>query len=400
MSSDKTPAEPMQTRTGLGKINRSRSKYFLAAFFSIVILAVIAGTIPRFRQHAVLASEARKAAVPRVTVVSPAFDSTGGTLLLPADIRPQIETPIYARASGYLKSLQVDLGSIMKKNQVLAVIETPDLFQNLDQARHQLSEKEAALALAKITADRYAELVKSASVSEQDNAEKQANLSFKTAAVAAARADVRRLESLESFSRITAPFGGTITARNCDVGELISAGGNRELFRLSQTNKLRVYVDVPQPNAGGIEAGQTAELLINGPPPRQFPAKVVRTAGLISSDSRTLLTELEVDNENGEILAGSFGQVRIKPLKSKRALTLPTNTLMFALDGPQVALVTADNRIEFPKVKIGRNFGPIIEIIAGVEPDQRIVVNPSGSLIAGTPVMVVESGNDKKGGRK
>jgi RND family efflux transporter MFP subunit len=400
MSIDKTPAEPKQTRTGSGKINRSRSKYFLAVFFSIVILAVVAGMIPRFRQHAVLASEARKAAVPRVTVVSPVFDSTGGTLLLPADIRPRVETPIYARASGYLKNLQVDLGSIVKKDQLLAVIETPDLFQGLDQARHQLAEKEAALSLAKITADRYAELVKSASVSEQDNAEKQADLSLKTAGVAAARADVRRLESLESFSRIIAPFGGTIAARNCDVGELISAGSNRELFRLSQTNKLRVYVDVPQQNADGIEAGQTAELLMSGTPPRQFPAMVVRTAGQISSDSRTLLTELEVDNENGGILAGSFGQVRIKPLKSKKALTIPTNTLMFAQDGPQVALVSVDNTIELRKVKIGRNFGPIIEITAGLEPDQRVVVNPSGSLIAGTPVMVIESGNDKKGGRE
>jgi RND family efflux transporter MFP subunit len=382
------------------KTTRRRAGLFLTSLIVVVIGAVIAGMIPRLRQHAALTSDTQKSAIAKVAVVSPAPDTTKAALLLPAEIKPWVETSIYARANGYLKSFPVDIGSIVKKDQLLAVIETPDLLQGLDQARYQLDEKEAALSLAKITAERYGELVKSASVSEQDNAEKQADFSLKTASVAAARAELRRLESLESFSRINAPFGGTITGRNCDVGELISAGGGKELFRLSQTNRLRVYVEVPQPNADGIEIGQTAELLINGTPIRHFPAKVVRTAGQISSDSRTLLTELEVDNKNGEILAGSFGQVKFEALKSKNTLTLPTSAVMFAADGPQVALVMPDDKIELRKVKLGRNFGPIIEIMAGVEPHQRVVVNPSESLTGGITVSVVESKQNKESGKK
>lgn len=390
-----------QTSEPSAETRRPRVKFRLVASIVVVItLAVLAGMIPRLRQRAALAVETQNLAMTRVAVVSAAPDTIGADLLLPAEIEPWIESPIYARASGYLKSWLVDIGTPVKKGQLLAVIETPDLDQELDQTRHQLAEAEASLSLARITAARYAELVKSASVSEQDNAEKQADLALQTANVAAAQAAVRRLEYLESFSRVTAPFTGTITARNCDVGELITAGNTKELFRLSQTDKLRVYVNVPQSDAAGVVAGQTAELLVHELPGRQFTAKVVRSAGQISSDSRTLLTELEVDNKNNEILAGSFEQVKFAVSKPQNTLTLPTGSVIFGAEGPHVAVVLTNDRIEMRSVRLGRNYGQVIEILAGVEPHQRVVLNPPESLMPGTVVSVVESKQNQKGGPK
>jgi len=391
--------ESTQSNEGATKTGRSRGRFFLTALIVVIIVAVIAGMVPRLRRQSALANETRISAVTKVAVVMPISDTVGGSLVLPAEIKPWVETPIYARANGYLKSRLVDIGSAVKKGQLLAVIETPDLYQELDQARHQLAQQEAALALSKITADRYAELVKSASVSEQDNAEKQADLSLKTAGVGAARAGVSRLESLESFSRIIAPFSGTITARNSDEGELISAGSGKELFHLSQTDKLRVYVSAPQMHAAGITIGQRADLLM-GAPVRQFPATVIRTAGAISADSRTLLTELEVDNTKGELLTGSFGQVKFAAMKTGNTLRLSTSTIMFGAEGPQVMLVLPDNKIEIRKVKLGRNFGPMIEIASGIEPQQRVVVNPTESLTPGATVSVVESKQNKESGQK
>lgn len=362
-----------------------------------IIILVAAGLIPRLLQKAALTKETRESAIPKVNIVHPVYEKNSGELLLPAEIKPWVEAPIYARASGYLKSWLVNIGTEVKAGQLLAVIETPELDQELDQARHQHKEAEAQLSLAKITAARYAELVKTASVSDQENAEKQADLQLKTAAFSAAEANVRRLEYLQSFSRVTAPFNGTITARKTDIGELISA--SKELFRLSQTNKLRIYVRVPQEYAPGVLPGQTEELSIPEFPNRLFTAKITRTAGQISDDSRTLLTELEVDNQSGKILAGSFGQIKfvnnIKP-----ALSLPSNSIMFGVEGTQIEIVNAQGKIEVEKVKLGRNFGQTVEVLSGVNANDRVVSNPSESLTAGTFVSVVETVKNKKGGLK
>jgi len=393
--------EPTQIKEGLMENANSRVKFSRTTLIvGAIIILVAVGLIPRLLQRAALAKETRELSVPKVSVVMPAPGKAGAGLLLPADIQPWVEAPIYARATGYLKRWLVDIGTNVKAGQFLAVIETPDLDQELDQARHQLTESEASLSLAKITAARYAELVKTASVSEQDNAEKQGDLALKTAGVSAARANVRRLEYLKSFSHVTAPFAGTITARNCDVGELIAAGNSKELFHLSQTNKLRIYVRVPQTNALSIKPGQSAELIIPEMPGHLFDAKVVCTAGQISDDSRTLLTELEVDNTQSKILAGCFGQVKFNSTKNESALTLPSNSVMFGAEGPHVALVTPDGKIELRNVKLGRNFGPTIEILAGVEMNDRVVSNPSESLTNGVTVSIVALANNKKGGLK
>jgi len=379
-------------------------RLFRAVVLALAFLAVAAagGLFSRWRWQAALAAETSELAVPTVTVVTPAAGKVEAGLLLPAEVKPWVEAPIYARANGYLKRWLVDLGAHVEAGQLLAEIETPELDQELDRSRHELAQAEAARALAKLTADRYSNLVKTSAISEQENDEKQADVALKTATVDAARANVRRLEELQSFSRVTAPFAGVITARETDVGDLIAAGGARELFRLAQTDKLRVYVRVPQTRASGIAPGLSAELLVPELPTRVFPAQVARTAGAISDDSRTLLAELEVDNEGGEILAGSFAQVRFAALQGAAPLTLPGNTLLFRAEGPQVGVARPDGSVELRSVKMGRDFGQTVEILAGVNPDDRVILNPSDSLVDGAVVRVAapaktgEAGEAKK----
>jgi len=356
----------------------------------VVVIAVAAGLLPRWRQRTALAAEQGGQAIPSVLVVMAEPSRGGAGMLIAADIKPWIEAAIHARASGFVKRWVVDMGAKVEAGQLLAEIETPELDQELERARHELAQSEAALALSRITADRYAELVTTASVSEQENAEKQADLKLKTASVAAGRANVARLEKLQSFGRVTAPFAGTITARKTDVGELVSSSGGKELFRLAQTDKLRVQVRVPQAEAVGIVPGLAAELLIPEQPGRVFTGQVARTSGEISPDSRTLLTELEVDNAKGEILAGSFGQVRFVGGKRGGRLALPANTLLFRAEGPQVGVVRPDGKVEMRTVKLGRDFGPTVEILGGVSPTNQVILNPPDSLASGTTVRVAE----------
>jgi RND family efflux transporter MFP subunit len=254
-----------------------------------------------------------------------------------------------------------------------------------------LSQTQAALALARITAERWADLLKTASVSEQEAAEKQSDLALKQATLEGAQANVRRLEELQSFARVTAPFAGAITARRTDVGELIAAGSAKELFRLAQTETLRVYVRVPQIAARSVLPGQTAELTLPELPGRTFAAHVVRTAGAMDIQSRTLLTELEVDNSRGEILAGSYAQVRFPETKIAAGLTLPSNALLFRAEGPQAGVVRPDGTVELRSVKLGRDFGPTVEVLDGLSPADRVIINPSDSLTAGIKVRVANS---------
>src|SRR5256885_4921140 len=277
---------------------------------AVIAVALLIGLLPRWHARQALAVETRELAVPTVSVVSPVQGKPVVGVSLPAEVKPYVEAPIYACASGFVKRWLVDIGDRVESGQLLAEIDTPELDQELARARAEQAQAEAGLALAKTTATRWSQLLKTASVSEQETAEKQADLALKTATVEAARANVRRLEELKSFASVVAPFAGIITARRTDVGQLITAGSARELFRLAQTRTLRVYVRVPQTLSRAVEAGQKAELTLTEFPGRKFEAKIVRTAGAMEPDSRTLLTELEVDNPRGEILAGSYAQVR------------------------------------------------------------------------------------------
>ena len=375
--------------------NKLRNAGIVAAL--LIVVGAVAGLVPRSLHRNALRAETRELAIQTVSVVSPAPGKTAAGLMLPAEAKALVEAPIYARTSGYLKRYLVDIGSQVKAGDLLAEIDTPELNQELAQARAQLVQADAALALAKTTDSRWAELLKTSSVSEQEAAEKKADLELKSATVEAAHANVRRLEELQSFERVTAPFAGTITARGTDVGQLVAASSGNELFRLAQTGTLRVFVRVPQSVAHGMAPGQMAEMTIPEMPGRVFPAKVVRTSGAMSADSRTLLVELEVDNSRGEILAGTYVQVRLTEAKLDPTVTLPANTLLFRSEGPQVGLVGADGKVELRRVALGRDFGPSIEILEGIGATDRVILNPPDSLVGGTTVRVAEAAKEPAG---
>ncbi len=276
----------------------------------LVVFGLIAGFVPRWIASHKLKAENRAESVITVDVVLPIAFKPNLSTPLPAEVQAFTQASIHARASGYLKKWFVDIGDSVTNGQVLAEIETPDLDQQLAQARAELDQALANLGLAKISADRWTDLLKSSSVSDQEVAEKQADYALKQADVSAAKANVRRLEELKNFARIVAPFDGTVTMRNTDIGQLISATGGAELFRLAQTDPLRVYVRVPQSLIYSITPGQTAQLTFQELPGRTFTATVTRTAGAVDPASRTLQVELQVPNPKGEILAGSYAQVR------------------------------------------------------------------------------------------
>jgi RND family efflux transporter MFP subunit len=356
----------------------------------VIALAVIAGMIPRWHARRTLAAENRELAVPNVTVVSPVRGEPVAGVAFPAEVKPHVEAPIYARASGYLKRWLVDIGDKVQEGQLLAEIDTPELDQDLARGVAGVAQADAALELAKTTAARWAQMRKTAAVSEQETSEKQSDLALKAAMAEVARATVRRLEELKSFAKVTAPFAGTITARTTDVGQLINAGSGKELFRLAQTGTLRVFVRVPQTLSRAVAPGQSAELALAELPGRKFGAKIVRTAGAMDPESRTLLCELEVDNSRGEILAGSYAQVRLIEAKLEAAFTLPSNTLLFRAEGIQVGVVGAGGKVELRKIKLGRDFGPTVEVLEGLSPSDRVIVNPSDSLATGMTVRPVE----------
>ena len=386
------PAVPRSSgNQSLAKLGR-----IVGALAVIIVVAFLVGLIPRWHQSAAVESETRELAIVTVSVVSPAPNENSAGLSVPAEIKPWIEIPIYSRANGYLKVLKVDIGSQVAAGQVLAELETPELDQEFEQARHQLVQSQAALILAKVMAERSAKLLASNAIPIEENEQRQADFAMKTANVQADSANVQRLGDLKSFAKITAPFTGTITARNTDVGDLIRSSDATELFRLSQIDRMRVYAQVPQSIAQGVAPGQQAELLISQMPGRVLTTKIVRSAGRLSEDSRTLLVEMELDSTQGEILAGSFAQVRFKSGESNALLSLPSSTLLFRAVGPQVAVVQADNKVEIRSIKLGRDFGKTVEILSGAGPTDRVILNPSDALVSGTVVRIVDTAKLEK----
>jgi RND family efflux transporter MFP subunit len=385
------PADSRPTAVSLSHAAASSgAKLRHAAIVAVILVMIgaIAGFLPRWRQRTRLRAETRELARQTVAVVFAHSGKAATGLTLPAEVKPFLDAPIYARASGYLTHWFVDIGGQVKEGDLLAEIDAPELRQDLTRSQAELAQTEAALALAKVTTERWAELLKTVSVSEQEAAEKKADFELKSANVAAAQATVRRLEEMLSFSHVKAPFAGTITARGTDIGQLVVAGSGKELFHLAQTGTLRVYVHVPQAAARAVAPGQIAEITIPELPGRVFPAKVVRTSGAMSADSRTLLTELDVDNSKNEILAGTYAQVLFPDANLDVALTLPANTLLFRSEGPEVGVVGIDGKVELHKITLGRDFGSTIEILGGVNPSDRVILNPADSLVSGTVVQV------------
>ena len=369
----------------------------LALFCIVLLLVCLAiGFIPRWRAHQALAAERQDptAGLPTVLVASPiSAPPPAGGVLLPAEIKPFVEAPIYSRANGYLRRWLVDIGDRVQQGQLLAEIDTPELDQELARSQAELAQAQAASALAEISAARWAELLKTASVSEQEAAEKKADLALKSAIVQASEANRHRLEELKSFARVTAPFAGTIAIRRTDIGQLVTAASGRELFRLARTDLLRVQVRVPQSMAPGIAPGQKAAVLLAEFPNREFEAKIVRTSGVLETESRTLLVELELDNAQGSVLAGSYAQVRFSESNQAAALTLPSNTLLFHAEGALVGVVSNDGVVSLRKVRPGRDFGKTVEILTGLTTSDRVILNPMDSLVDGTRVRVATSPN-------
>jgi len=355
----------------------------------VAVGAALWGISARTRALDVVTQETREMAVPTVSVSTPTPGAPQDEITLPGTMQAFADAPIYARTNGYLKRWHVDIGARVKTGQLLAEIDTPELDQQLMQSRADLATADANGKLARTTADRYRDLIKSDSVSQQDLDNANGNLEAKLAAVESARANVRRLEQLQAFRRIEAPFDGVITARNTDVGALIDSGSNaKELFHLAAVDRLRVFVNVPEVYSRAAQAGLTADLTLKEFPGRRFTGKLARTANAIDVASRTLLTEVDVDNAKHELLPGSYADVHFKLPAAAATLRLPVDALIFKADGLQIATIDGANRVALTTVTAGRDFGDTVEILSGVTADQRVILNPPDSLTAGQTVRV------------
>jgi membrane fusion protein (multidrug efflux system) len=385
-------ATPPETGKQLPAPSRRR-KWPAATIIAVLILGgLVLGFLPRWNQSRAATADMNQLAVPTVAVVSPKPGDSGSGLLLSAEIRPWQEAAIYARADGYLKSWSADIGTHVQAGQTLAEIETPDLDQQLQQAKAQLTLAQANLHLAETTDARWQQLLKTGSIDIQGASEKTAAREAAAASVEAEQANMRRLTELVSFQRVTAPFAGTITSRSVDIGDLIVAGsGGRESFHIAQTEKVRVYVHVPERYALGIAAGQAATLITSANPGVELPATVTTTSESISTTSRTLLTQLVVENMQHNVLPYGTGEVRLRDNQTAPLLTLPSNTLLFRAQGMQVGVVRPDETVELRTIQVGRDFGQTIEILDGVTAADRVVVNPTDSLVSGTKVRLPDT---------
>jgi RND family efflux transporter MFP subunit len=343
---------------------------------------------------AVVTKETRDAAVPTVQVIHAAEGAAAQEIVLPGTVQPFTDAPIYARTTGYLRKWYADIGARVKAGQLLADIDTPEVDQQLNQARADLATAEANQKLAKTTADRYRDLIKTDSVSRQDLDNANGALEARDSAIASARANVNRLEELHAFARIEAPFDGVVTARNVDVGALVTAGSGRELFHVASVQRLRVYVNVPEVYSRAASPGIKANLTLAEYPGRNFEGTLARTSQAIDVASRTLLTEIDVDNKGGELLAGSYVQAHLKLASAEAAMKLPVNALIFGSDGLQVAKVI-NGKAVLSTVTLGRDFGDSVEVLTGLTPADSVIVNPPDSLESGTAVNVAASTGTK-----
>jgi RND family efflux transporter MFP subunit len=368
-------------------LRRRIHRYALILLVVALVLGVW-GEISRVLARNALGRETAAAAMPTVITVTPSRTPLGEELVLPGIVQAYIEAPIYARTSGYLKDWRTDIGTQVAKGQLLGEIETPEVDQQLAQAQADLATARANEALANSTNARWKGLLATESVSKQDADEKAGDAAAKKATADSAAANLARLRELESFKRVVAPFAGVITARNTDVGALINAGqsAGTELFRIADTHKLRVYVQVPEIYAGATGPGLDADLRFAEQPRKLYPAKTVRTSNAIDPTLKTLQVELELDNANREIFPGAYAEVHFKLPASAESLRLPANTLLFRSAGLQVATVDAQQRVRLKSIVQGRDFGNTIEILSGLGSDEVVIQNPPDSLTDGVQV--------------
>ncbi|MGA8143512.1 MAG: efflux RND transporter periplasmic adaptor subunit [Candidatus Acidiferrales bacterium] len=377
----------------------------------IVAGIVVGGIVPRLRAKAALKSETYDLAVPSVNVARPKQGAPQSEIILPGNMQAFTDSPIYARTNGYLKKWYVDIGGRVKAGQLLAEIETPEVDQQLQQARSQLNTAKANYNLAQITSNRYQELKNTDSVAQQDVDNALGSERANAATVSAAEYQVKYLEQLESFKNIYAPFDGIITVRNTDVGHLINSGAGTaasELFHIAAIRTLRVYINVPQQFSPAAKPGLVANLTLQEFPGRQFKGKLVRTANAIDLATRTLLVEVDVENPTGELLPGAYAEVHLSVPSGAPTFILPVSALIFRAQGLQVGKVMDGNRAELATIILGRDFGSEVEVVSGLQADDAIIINPPDSLVAGETVRIAQaqappaqrpqpsSGGDKK----
>jgi RND family efflux transporter MFP subunit len=398
-------------------------KFALLLALAVLIVAgiVFRGIHARIQTAAAVKEATQELAIPAVSVIHPKPGAMKNEVVLPGNIQAFTDSPIYARSSGYLKQWNVDIGGRVKAGQVLATIEAPELDQQVSQARATLQQARDSLnqalanqqqgkaneEIARVTAERWQNLVKKGAVSRQENDQYQAqyqaqaaNLNALEQAIAASRsnivaaeANLGRLQEMQNYETVRAPFDGIVTARNIDVGALVNAGNggtSQELFHMAATAKLRVYVSVPQADSRAAVPGLKSYLTLAEFPGRRFPGELVRTSGAIDPATRTLLTEVDVDNASGELRPGAYAEVHLMIPEGSRALILPVSTLMFRSEGLRVGVVR-DGKAELAPVVLGKDYGNEVEVVSGIAEDDLVISNPPDSLASGAPIQVVKA---------
>ena len=403
----------------------SRPARAIKVILVVAVVAVVAGIVyrgigTRIKAASVAQQETLEQAVPTLSVIHPKPGEKKSEVVLPGNIQAFTDSPIYARASGYLRRWMVDIGARVKAGQPLAEIEAPELDQQVSQAKASLQQAKDALdqalanrdqgkantELARVTANRWKNLTAKGVVSRQENDQYQAQYLAQTAnlealdkAIAGARSNVSsmqanlgRLQEMQGYLVVKAPFDGVITARNTDIGALINSGNGgaaQELFHMAATSTLRVYVSVPQIYSRSAVAGVTAELTLTEFPGRRFPGKLVRTSEAIDATTRTLLTEVDVDNRSGQLLPGAYAEVHFKFPEAAPSLIVPVNALLFRSEGLQVGVVRDGNKVDLVHVVLGKDYGNEVEVVSGIEATDSVIVNPPDSLRSGEVVRVV-----------
>jgi RND family efflux transporter MFP subunit len=369
-------------------ISRAGAITFLIVVLVAAAVLAVTGIIPRLRARTKLQDETNALAAPDVLVSKPQQGAPSEEVVLPGNIFAFVDSPIYARTSGYLKKWYFDIGARVTKGQLLAEIESPEVDQQLAQARADLLTAEANAKFAQTTSARYQDLVKTNAVSQQDTENFTTQASATSTQVKSAQANVQRLEQLVSFEKVYAPFDGVVTARNIDVGQLIDSGATKEMFHLAAEQTLRVYVNVPQVYSLACKPGVVADLTFVEYPGKKFQGKIVRTSKAIDPTSRTLLVEVDVDNRKGELVPGAYAQVHFKLNNEQPTLIIGVPALIFRSQGLQVATVV-DGKAKLVPITIGRDDGKVVEVVQGLQPDDEVVTNPPDSIIDGEVVNVI-----------
>jgi RND family efflux transporter MFP subunit len=386
-----TPTPP-----GNSTIGQLRRRWLVVVPIVVAVIGVlVVGIRSRVKAETTLAPVTAQMAVPSVSVVVPKRTAPAQEIILPGNIQPFISSPIYARTDGYLKKWYFDIGAHVRTGELLAIIQTPEVDEQLAQARSTLATAQANLELAQITRDRYQALLKKHAVAQQDVDNAVGTYSANKTIVDADTANVRHYEALVSFEKVYAPFDGVITARNTDIGDLINSGSSTaprtDLFDIAQTRTFRVYVNVPEEYSQGVKPGETtADITLAEFPGKRFPGKLVRTAEAINATTRTLLVEVDLDNPGGTLLSGSYAEVHLQIPGQNSTFLLPVSSLIFRGEKLQVGVVR-NGKVAVTDVTPGHDFGDQIEIVAGLKTDDQVVTNPPDSLVSGQNVKIVDA---------